>query len=153
MSNIYFCVIIEVLYIFMLLFQHYSRIFSYFMTSQFMQMNVNISESAARRLDCGFTAHARNICPRTPWSLIQTRLMLSQNCVVLFSPRHTTGQAVNQSVRGVAGQCHGVILTFCHLTLLTYKILFGQSLKSIRCRIFILGRDITWKVWLCNITV
>ena len=42
------------------------------MTSQCMQMNVNISESAPRRLDCGFTAHAQNICPRTPWSLIQT---------------------------------------------------------------------------------
>ena len=43
------------------------------MTSQFMQMNINISESAPRRLDCGFTAHAQNICPRTPRSAIQTR--------------------------------------------------------------------------------
>ena len=43
------------------------------MTSQCMQMNVNIYKSAPRRLDCGFTAHVRNICPRTPWSSIQTR--------------------------------------------------------------------------------
>ena len=28
-----------------------------------MEMNVNISESAPRRLDRGYTAHGRNICP------------------------------------------------------------------------------------------
>ena len=36
------------------------------MTSQFMQMNVNISESAPRCLDRGYTTNMRNICPRTP---------------------------------------------------------------------------------------
>ena len=73
MSNIYFYVIIKEFYIFMLLFQHCSHIFQYYMTSQFIQMNVNNPESSSRRLDCGFTTHARNICPRTPRSAIQTR--------------------------------------------------------------------------------
>ena len=58
MSNIYFYLRIEVLHIFMLLFQRYSHIFLYFMTSHSMQMNVNITESAPKCLDCGYTAHA-----------------------------------------------------------------------------------------------